>query len=152
MRTWLLFEKEKPPAHGRDNNMIWALISCRIKETSNWAWAGWEVPNDYGLKDTLPPQNVPHTPLSQTQDKKHKKPYCYNCLDLYHTQSFFPVFVACFPSSLEPEQCLEKDTNSWPSASNLHNLFSTLFSCSQELGKQVNHTWKNFSLGKSRKL
>ena len=153
MCTRLLFEEEKPPAHGRDDNMIWARGSCRIKETSNWAWAGPEVPNDYVLKDTLPPQNVPHSPFPQTQDEKLKKTFCcYNCLDLYHTQSFFPVFVTCFPSSLEQEQCLEKVTNSRPSASNLHNLFSTLLSCSQELGKQVTHTWKNFSHGKSRQL
>ena len=70
MCTRLLFKEEKPPAHGRDDNMIWARGSCRIKETSNWAWAGPEVPNDYVLKDTLPPQNVPHTPLPQTQDEK----------------------------------------------------------------------------------
>ena len=31
-----------------------------------------------------------------------------------HAQSFFPVFVICFPSSLEPEKCLEKVTNSQP--------------------------------------
>ena len=29
---------------------------------------------------------------------------CYNCLDLYHAQSFFPVFFICFPSSLEQEK------------------------------------------------
>ena len=49
-------------------------------------------------------------------------------------------------------QCLEKVTNSRPSASSLHNLFSTLLSCSQELGKQVTHTSKNFSHRKSRQL
>ena len=49
-------------------------------------------------------------------DEKLKKTFCcYNCLDLYHAQSFFLVFVTCFPSSLE-----------------------------QELGKQVTHTWKFF--------
>ena len=32
-------------------------------------------------------------------------------VDLYQAQSFFLVFVACFPSSLEKEQCLEKVTN-----------------------------------------
>ena len=41
------------------------------------------------------------------------------------------VFSQClllvFPSSLEQEECLEKVTNSRPPASNLHNLFSTLF-------------------------
>ena len=62
MRTWLLFEEEKPPAHGRDDNMIWARGSCRIKVTSYWAWAGPEVPNDYVLNDTFPPQNLPHSP------------------------------------------------------------------------------------------
>ena len=49
-----------------------------------------------------------------------------------------------FLSSLEQEQCLEKVTNSRPTASNLHNLFSTQYSCSQELGKKVTNTWKNF--------
>ena len=41
-----------------------------------------------------------------------------NCLHLYHAQKFFLVFVTCFPSSLEKEQCLEKviqegDTAFW---------------------------------------
>ena len=70
--------------------------------------------------------------------KKRKTFCCYNCLDLNHAQSFLPVFVNCFPQSLEQEKCLEKVRNSQPSASNLHNLTSTQFSCSQELGKQVN--------------
>ena len=124
--------------------MIWTRGLCRIKETSNWA--GPEVPNNYVLKDTLPPQNVPHTPLPQTQDEKSKKQTfcCYNCLDLYHTQSFFPVFVTYFPSSLEQEQCLEKVINSWPSASNLHNLFSKLFLLSRTWKTSNSHFGKTF--------
>ena len=83
--TWLLFKKEKPPAHGWHDNMIWAQGSCSIKETSNWAWAGREVPNDYVLKEKL------------------KKPYCYNCLNLYHTQSFFPSVRYLFSHFSRPE-------------------------------------------------
>ena len=57
-------------------------------------------------------------------DEKLKKTFCcYNCLDLYHAQSFFLVFVTCFPTSLQ-----------------------------QELGKQVTHTLKKKSPGKSRQL
>ena len=51
---------------------------------------------------------------------------------------FFRVFITCFPSSIEQEQCLKTVTNSQPLASNLNNQFS------QELGKQVTHTWKTF--------
>ena len=151
MYTWLLFEEEKPPAHRRDDNMIWARGSCRIKETSNWAWAGPEVPNDYVLKDTLPPQNVPHSPPhplpspANTRWKIKKTFCCYNCLDLCHAQSFFLVFITCFPSSLEQEQCLEKVTNSRPSASNLHNLFSTLFLLSRTWKTSNSHLEKIFS-------
>ena len=76
---------------------------------------------------------------------------CYNCLDL-RWEKFFQVWVPFFPSSLKKEQCFEKVTNSYPSASNLHNLFSTLLSCSEELAKQVTHTWKNFFHRKSRQL
>ena len=102
------------------------------------------------LAKTLPHQ---HTNLINAIQEKLRKTFCcYNCLDLYHAQSFFQVFVTCFPSSLKQEQCLEKVTNSRPTASNLHNLFSTQYSCSQELGKKVTHTWKNFSHGKSRQL
>ena len=147
MCTRLLFEEEKPPAHGRDNNMIWARRSCRIKETSNWAWAGPEVPNDYVLKHTPPRTKCApitlhtHTPLPQTQHEKIKKDILLLQLSRFVPYSrFFPLFFTCFPSSLEQEQCLKKVTNSQPSASNLHNLFSTLFSCSQELEKQVTHT------------
>jgi hypothetical protein len=50
--------------------------------------------------------------------------------------------VSVHTSSLE--QCLERVTNSRPLASNLHNLFSTYCSCSQELGKQVTHLGKTF--------
>ena len=91
-----------------------------------------------------------HTDLINAIQEKLRKTFCcYNFLDLYHAQSFFQVFVTCFPSSLKQEQCLEKVTNSRPTAS---NLFSTQYSCSQELGKKVTHTWKNFSHGKSRQL
>ena len=48
-------------------------------------------------------------------------------------------------------QFLEKVKKFWSLASNLHNILSTC-SCSQELGRQVTHTWKNVSLGKSRQL
>ena len=59
-------------------------------------------------------------------------------------QSYSAVFLTCFPSPLEQEQCLEKVTNYWTWASNLRNLFSTQCPCSQDLGKQVTHTWKGF--------
>jgi hypothetical protein len=72
--------------------------------------------------------------------------------DLVHAQSFFSLFVTFFPNSIEQKQYLEKVTNSRRLASNLHNFFSTLSSCSQELGKWVTHTWKNFSHGKSKQL
>ena len=78
--------------------------------------------------------------------KKLRKTFCcYNCLDFQHAQIFFQVFVTCFPSSLKQEQCLEKITNSGPTASNLHNLFSTQYSCSQELEKSNSHLEKKFS-------
>ena len=73
--TRLLFKKEKPPAHGREDNMIWAQRSCRIKETSNWAWAG----RDSGGSKWLCTKRNPHhkmcpTPLSPKHKiKKHKK-------------------------------------------------------------------------------
>ena len=66
--------------------------------------------------------------------------------------NFFPVFVTSFSSSLKQEKCLEKVTNSWLLAPNLPNLFSTQFSCFQELGKQVTYTVKTFSQGKYRQL
>ena len=72
--------------------------------------------------------------LNLWEEKLKKTFSCYNCLDLYHAQSVFLVFVTYFSSSLEQEQCLEKVKNSRPSASNLHNLFSTLFLLSR--------TWK----------
>jgi hypothetical protein len=37
------------------------------------------------------------------QEKLRKTFCCYNCLDLYHAQSFFQVFVTFFPSSLKQE-------------------------------------------------
>jgi hypothetical protein len=113
-------------------------------------------------------ENFPHTSIKETfgkrlpyehtdlinaiKEKLRKTFCCYNCLDLYHAQSFFQVFVNCFPSSLKQEYCLKKITNSRPTASNLHNLFSTQYFCSQELGKKVTHAWKNLSHGKYRQL
>ena len=70
---------------------------------------------------------------------------CYVQLSRFVPYSkFFTSICYLFPSSREQEQCLEKVTYFQPLASNLHNLFSTLLSCSQELGKQVTHTWKNY--------
>jgi hypothetical protein len=66
---------------------------------------------------------------------------CYNCLDLYHAQSFSKCLFLVFPV-LSSRNSVSK-RNSRPTASNLHNLFSTQYSCSQELGKK----W--LSLGKT---
>ena len=45
-----------------------------------------------------------HTDLINAIQEKLRKTFCcYNCLDLYHAQSFFQVFVTCFPSSLKQE-------------------------------------------------
>ena len=52
---------------------------------------------------------------------------CYNCLDLYHAQSFYPVFFICFPSSLEQEKSLRPRTcttfsqHSFPALKNWEN-------------------------------
>ena len=74
---------------------------------------------------------------------------CYKCLRFVTCSKFIPC--VCDLSS----QCfkyLEKVTTSSPLALNLRNLFSTLFSCSKELGKQVTHTGKNLSHDKSGQL
>ena len=75
-----------------------------------------------------------------------KETYCYNGLDLYHAQKISQVFITCFPSSFKQEWCLKKVTNSWPRTSNLLNLFSTQYSCSQELGKSNSHLQKLFRM------
>ena len=50
-----------------------------------------------------------HTDLVNAIQEKLRKTFCcYNCLDLYHAQSFFQVFVTCFPSSLKQKERLEK--------------------------------------------
>ena len=86
-----------------------------------------------------------YTSYVMGQKIKEKTFRCYNCLDLYYAQTFFLVFVSYFPSSLYQELCLEKVTNSWPSALNLHNLFSTLFLLSRTWKTSNSHLEKNIS-------
>ena len=77
---------------------------------------------------------------------------CYNCLDL-PWEKFFQVWVTCFPSSWEQENCVEKRLCKFEAEGQEFVTFSTHFSCSRELGKQVTNTgeklWVRY---KSRQL
>ena len=80
------------------------------------------------------------------QYKKNKKNILLLQLSrVVSCSNFFQVFVTCLPSSLKQEQCLKKVAISRPTASNLHNLFSTQYFCYQELGKSNSHLEKLFS-------
>ena len=86
----LVFEEAKPLAHWRDDNMIWAQDHVGLKK----------LPIELGLvrgskwlllKDTLPPQNVPHSPSHPLPSpanttwkiKKNKTFCCYDCLKVF---------------------------------------------------------------------
>jgi hypothetical protein len=75
-----------------------------------------------------------------TCEEKFKKICCYNCLDLNHAQSFLQCLLIVFSVLWSRKKCLKKVTNSQPSASNLHNLFSTQFS--SRVGKTSNSHWE----------
>ena len=82
-------------------------------------------------------------------EEKLREPFCsYNCLDLNHTKLLPSVCYLFFQFSLA-------GTVSWKGQKfsafglKLAQPFSTLLSCSQELGK---HPWKKISHSKSRQL
>ena len=101
----------------------------------------------YSLKHCIPVLDCPTCVSGEVncpyEEGIHQNPFPWLSRFLPFSM-FFPVCVACFPSSLEQGQCLEKVTNSQHLISKLYKLFSTQWSCSQKLGKQITHTLKGF--------
>ena len=94
-----------------------------------------------------------HTDLINAIQEKLRKTFCcYNCLDLYHAQSFFPSVCYLFSQFSQAGIVSRKGHKFSAYGLELAQPFlNTIFLLSRT-GKKVTHTWKNFSHGKSRQL
>ena len=82
--TLQFFSSRKNPSHVRKNIFLhmWGKFSTHFYKRAIW-------------KKTLPYQHTDQ--INAIQEKLRKTFCCYNCLDLYHAQSFFQVFVTFSP-------------------------------------------------------